>query len=65
VGLGRGRSQKFVIYAGQSDGIFAIIAEDGFVGALFVWSLRGLFACRALRIALHAPDNFGRLLAVG
>ncbi len=66
-GVGLGQSQqKFVIYAGHSDGIFAIIAEElGFVGALFVMGLYGLFAWRGLRIALHAPDNFGRLLAVG
>lgn len=66
-GVGLGQSeQKFVIYAPHTDCVFAIICEEfGFVGALVVLTLFGLWTWRGLRIARHARDNYGRLLAVG
>lgn len=66
-GVGLGQSQqKFAVYAPHTDGIFAIIGEEfGFVGVLVVFALYGLFVWRGLRIAWHAPDAYGRLLAVG
>jgi cell division protein FtsW len=49
-----------------SDNIFAIIGEEmGLLGALLVILLFTLFAYRGFRIALHAPDTFGMLLATG
>jgi cell division protein FtsW len=37
----------------------------GLIGTLLVILLFALLAYRGLRIALHAPDNFGMLLATG
>jgi len=66
-GVGLGQSeQKFAVYAPHTDGIFAIIGEElGLVGGLGVIVLYGLWTWRGLRIAWHAPDTYGRLLAVG
>lgn len=66
-GVGLGQSQqKFVIYAPHTDGIFAIIGEElGVLGALAVVGLYGVWVWRGMRIAWHAPDSYGRLLAVG
>ncbi len=67
-GLGLGGSYAkygFLPFA-HTDFIFAIIAEElGLVGALAVvigFVVIGVFGMRA---ALHAPDRFGMLLAVG
>jgi cell division protein FtsW len=66
VGLGASRAKfGFLPYA-HSDFIFAIIGEElGLVGALVVVSLFVLFGVLGIRVALHAPDRFGMLLAVG
>ncbi len=49
-----------------SDNIFPVIGEElGFLGVLLVILLFALLAYRGLRTALHAPDNFGMLLATG
>jgi cell division protein FtsW len=49
-----------------SDNIFAVVGEElGLLGALVVILLFALLAYRGLRIALHAPDHFGMLVAVG
>lgn len=49
-----------------SDNIFAVVGEEmGLIGTLLVILLFALLAYRGLRIALHAPDNFGMLLATG
>ena len=50
----------------HSDSIFAIIGEElGLLGALLVVALFLFLAYKGTRIALKAPDNFGRLLAFG
>lgn len=66
-GVGLGQSeQKFVLYAAHTDGVFSIIGEElGFVGALLVIGLYGLWTWRGLRIALAAEDSCGMLLGVG
>jgi len=49
-----------------SDNLFAIIGEEaGLLGTLLVIFLFALLAYRGLNTALHAPDNFGMLLATG
>ena len=65
-GLGGSRAKfGFLPYA-HSDFIFAIIGEElGLVGALVVVALFMLFGILGIRVALHAPDRFGMLLAVG
>ena len=66
VGLGASRAKwGFLPYA-HSDFIFAIIGEElGWVGAVVVVGLFGLLGVIGIRIALHAPDRFGLLLATG
>lgn len=52
--------------AAQSDIIFGVIGEElGLLGALFVVALFLFLAYRGTRIAIEAPDSFGRLLAFG
>ena len=65
-GLGASRAKwGFLPYA-HSDFIFAIIGEElGLVGATVVVGLFVAARHLGVRIALHAPDRFGLLLAVG
>ncbi len=50
----------------HSDIVFAVIGEElGLLGALAVVALFLFLAYRGTRIALNAPDSFGRLLAFG
>jgi cell division protein FtsW len=66
VGLGASRARWSFLPNAHTDFIFAIIGEEiGFVGAALVIALFALFGYLGLRVALRAPDRFGRLLAVG
>jgi cell division protein FtsW len=66
VGLGASRARWSFLPNAHTDFIFAIIGEEtGFVGATLVMILFAVFAFIGIRIALDAPDTFGRLLAVG
>jgi cell division protein FtsW len=66
VGLGASRARWSFLPNAHTDFIFAIIGEEtGFVGASLVIVLFASFAAVGIRIALTAPDMFGRLLAVG
>jgi len=67
-GVGYGKSiQKFgYLPEVQSDTIFAAMAEElGFFRLLIILSLYGIFVYRGYRIARHAPDRFGLLVATG
>ena len=66
VGLGQGRQKFRALPTPHTDSIFAVIGEElGFIGALFVIALFVLLVIRGLRIARHARDPFGALLASG
>ncbi|MEA3502834.1 MAG: FtsW/RodA/SpoVE family cell cycle protein, partial [Actinomycetota bacterium] len=66
VGLGASRARWSFLPNAHTDFIFAIIGEEtGFAGASLVIVLFAFFAAVGIRIALTAPDMFGRLLAVG
>ena len=66
VGLGASRARWSFLPNAHTDFIFAIIGEEtGLVGAGLVIVLFAFFAAVGIRIALTAPDMFGRLLAVG
>lgn len=66
VGLMDSRQKLFYLPEAHTDFIFAVICEElGFVGALAVLALFGIYAWRGLRAAWGAPDEFGRLLALG
>ena len=65
-GLGASRAKWGYLPYAHSDFIFAIIGEElGLVGATVVVGLFVLLAIIGVRIALHAPDRFGLLLAMG
>jgi cell division protein FtsW len=65
-GLGASRAKWGYLPYAHSDFIFAIIGEElGLVGATVVVGLFVLLAIIGVRIALHAPDRFGLLLATG
>jgi cell division protein FtsW len=50
----------------QNDYIFAIVCEEfGFVGAVLLIVLFGIFAWRGFVVAAKAPDSFSRLTAAG
>ncbi len=67
-GRGYGQSiQKFsYLPEPQGDSVFAVVGEEfGFVGSVTLLLLFVAFALRGLRIAYHAPNAYGRLLATG
>jgi len=66
VGLGQSRQKYEYLPEATTDSIFAVIAEElGFVGAVCLLALFLLMIWRGMKIAKEAPDDFGRLLAVG
>ncbi|KKP71364.1 MAG: Stage V sporulation protein E [Candidatus Moranbacteria bacterium GW2011_GWE2_35_2-] len=67
-GLGLGHSRQKFNYLPEpiGDSIFAVIGEElGLVGAIFLILLFVVVAFRGYRIAKNAPDEFGKLMAVG
>jgi cell division protein FtsW len=66
VGLGASRAKFFYLPEQYTDFIFSVLGEElGLIGALAVVVLFVIFAYRAIRIALAAPDRFGFFLAIG
>lgn len=66
VGFGMSRQKAYYLPNAHTDSILAIIGEElGLIGTLAVVVLLMVIGWRGLRIALMAPDPFGRLLAVG
>jgi cell division protein FtsW len=65
-GLGASRAKWGFLPFAHTDFIFAIIGEElGLVGAAVVVGLFVLLVIIGVRVALHAPDRFGLLLAMG
>ncbi len=66
VGLGASRQKWDYLPNAHSDFIFAIVGEElGLLGALSVLVMFALLLFAGIRIAIAAPDTFGRLLAGG
>ena len=66
LGPGSGRMKYGWLSAAHTDSIFGIVGEEiGLVGCLVIISLFALLVYRGLRIAILAPDAFGRLMASG
>ena len=66
VGLMESKQKLFYLPEAHTDFIYAVICEElGFIGALIVIALFAVYGWRGLRAAFAAPDNFGRLLALG
>lgn len=69
--LGRGftsgtQSQLRFLKVQYSDFIFSVLTEElGFVGAVGLLLLLGIFLFRVFRVALVSKDRFGRLVASG
>jgi cell division protein FtsW len=65
-GLGQGRSKWGFLPEAPTDFIFAVIAEEtGFIGAVVLIALFVVLAVTGVRVAMHAPDRYGMLLATG
>ncbi len=67
-GLGYGNSRQKYNYLPEvmGDSVFAVTVEElGFIRSGLIILLYFWFALRGLRIANHAPDTFGKMLAVG
>ena len=65
-GFMQGVQKMFYLPEAHNDFIYAVIAEEkGLVGASLVLACFVLLAWRGFRAAMHAPDAFGSLLAVG
>ncbi|HEY5731112.1 MAG TPA: FtsW/RodA/SpoVE family cell cycle protein [Anaerolineales bacterium] len=65
-GRGPGLGSPGLVPVAISDFIYAAIAEEtGLFGTLGLLAIFGILITRGLRIALHAPDLFKRLLAGG
>ncbi|MEI6650524.1 MAG: putative lipid II flippase FtsW [Candidatus Moraniibacteriota bacterium] len=66
VGLGHGQQKFLYLPEPMTDSIFAVTGEElGLLGCSAIVALFLFFAYRGFRIARMAPDDFGRLLAVG
>ena len=66
VGLMESKQKLFYLPEAHTDFIYAVICEElGFIGAILVIALFGVYAWRGLRASYSAPDGFGRLLALG
>ena len=66
VGLNNSKQKLLYMTYGESDFIFAIVAEElGLVGALLVLAAFGFIIYRGIRIALMCRDRFGSMLAGG
>lgn len=66
LGLGQGRQKLFYLPEAHTDFIMSVVGEElGLMGVLVLIGLFAFFCYRGLRVALLAPDLFGRYLAVG
>lgn len=66
VGLGHSRQKFNYLPEPVTDSIYAVLAEEtGLLGGAVVVALFLFFLWRGIRVAVRAPDAFGRLLAVG
>jgi len=67
-GRGLGQSMQKFLYLPEphNDYIFSVLAEElGYVGAVTVLLLFMIFIWRGIKIAVHAPDVYGSLIATG
>ena len=66
VGLGESLQKYLYLPEPQTDFIFAILGEElGFIGGSITIGLFFLLFWRGIKIALEAPDQFGRFMAFG
>jgi cell division protein FtsW len=65
-GLGEGKQKLFYLPEAHTDFIFSVVGEElGFAGTIVITAMFLVLVMRGIRVALHAPDDFGRYLAFG
>jgi len=65
-GLGEGKQKLFYLPEAHTDFILSVVGEElGFLGVVVIIAMFFLLVQRAMRIAVAAPDTFGRYLALG
>lgn len=65
-GLGEGKQKLYYLPEAHTDFIFSVVGEElGFAGVLVITAMFLMLVIRGFRIALQAPDDFGRHLAFG
>lgn len=65
-GIGQSIQKNLYIPEPHTDFIFSVVAEElGFIGAVTVLLLFMVIIWRGIRIAMHAPDMLGSLIAIG
>ena len=65
-GIGQSRQKYLWVPEPHNDFIFSIVCEElGLIGAMVIILLFCLLVWRGFTIAMHAPDKFGSLMAVG
>jgi cell division protein FtsW len=66
LGIGQSRQKYLFLPEASTDSIFAAIAEEvGFIGSVALILLFAFFVYKAFKIAMNAPDQFSRILAIG
>lgn len=65
-GIGQSRQKYLWVPEPHNDFIFSIVCEElGLIGAIIIILLFALLVWRGFTIAMHSPDKFGSLLAIG
>jgi len=65
-GIGQSRQKYLWVPEPHNDFIFSIVCEElGLIGAIVIILLFCLLVWRGFTIAMHAPDKYGSLLALG
>ncbi len=65
-GIGQSRQKYLWVPEPHNDFIFSIVCEElGLIGALIIILLFVLLLWRGFTIAMHSPDKFGSLMAIG
>lgn len=66
VGYGNSLQKYFYLPEPQTDFIFSILGEEfGFIGGIVMLSLFFILFWRGCRVAMYAPDEFGKNVALG
>lgn len=66
VGIGQSRQKYLFLPEASTDSIFAAISEEiGFIGSVILIILFIYFLYIAFKIAVNAPDNYSKILAIG
>ena len=65
-GIGQSRQKYLWVPEPHNDFIFSIVCEElGLIGAIIIILLFALLIWRGFTIAMHSPDKFGSLMAIG